>query len=108
MKSFEIRELIKLKEELDRWTVNLKSFEIIYTNQSNKSTANMNCKLEKFWNYLYPLNYFNSQHMNCKLEKFWNKLKSELYTRYTTWTVNLKSFEIEDTGAYQTININEL
>ena len=34
--------------------------------------------------------------MNCKLEKFWNILVSTLLNPFLLWTVNLKSFEIDE------------
>ena len=56
-----------------KWTINLKSFEIIYKNGGYMKVKFMNCKLEKFWN----------------ISPFVNILACSL------WTVNLKSFEIE-------------
>ena len=57
-----------------KWTINLKSFEIIYKNGGYMKVKFMNCKLEKFWNneQLTVLEIYIE--MNCKLEKFWNML----------------------------------
>ena len=37
------------------WTINLKSFEIMFVSQNYTNQWQMNYKLEKFWNlYLFP------------------------------------------------------
>ena len=67
-----------------RWTINLKSFEIIPSL----------LKLEKFWNYSITPYSTVAINMNYKLEKFWNGARSLILVTSYIWTINLKSFEI--------------
>ena len=56
----------------------------------------MNYKLEKFWNSpSKPIPKFPNA-MNYKLEKFWNLLFKDFIKSGISWTINLKSFEIEE------------
>ena len=55
------------------WTINLKSFEIAKESGEKREEAEMNYKLEKFWNKLLLIVFSFSASMNYKLEKFWNK-----------------------------------
>ena len=54
----------------------------------------MNYKLEKFWNYLMGCDIYRIKEMNYKLEKFWNASNLNIDLSTTSWTINLKSFEI--------------
>ena len=98
------------------WTLNLKSFEIGYTNDMIITDITMNFKLEKFWNLsigtstlpavdmnfklekFWNIYFSNSpafpETMNFKLEKFWNFQKYGMELKKLKWTLNLKSFEI--------------
>ena len=72
LKSFEIKKFSIFFSLFILWTVNLKSFEM-FSKIFNSIFKRMNCKLEKFWNFLSPLFNILVRLMNCKLEKFWNK-----------------------------------
>ena len=73
MKSFEIDfPMLNLWMQL-LWTINLKSFEIADKVEELVTRAEMNYKLEKFWNQL-------------------GLVKRSFPVK--TWTINLKSFEI--------------
>ena len=79
---------------LRRWTINLKSFEIINSYGGDMFAGVMNYKLEKFWNPKCPTSFLEVLSMNYKLEKFWNTQKAAIIQILARWTINLKSFEI--------------
>ena len=54
----------------------------------------MNYKLKKFWNVSFISSPPIFVGMNYKLKKFWNAFKSDKDIFISTWTINLKSFEI--------------
>ena len=56
--------------------------------------AEMNYKLEKFWNPFSVTLLTLYVAMNYKLEKFWNNKKLYVSEDLGIWTINLKSFEI--------------
>ena len=68
----------------------------------------MNYKLEKFWNHKMLFLYSVLSFMNYKLEKFWNVLMVQIGIIFTLWTINLKSFEIIESGNNLDEVINEL
>ena len=56
----------------------------------------MNYKLEKFWNIIVFTSSSFCFFMNYKLEKFWNIRSKRCGNRRKKWTINLKSFEIQE------------
>ena len=50
LKSFEIGASLTIKEDGNIWTINLKSFEIDKLDNGYEDEVLMNYKLEKFWN----------------------------------------------------------
>ena len=58
----------------------------------------MNYKLEKFWNLPAPSVFKLLILMNYKLEKFWNVGGNIVDYKEYRWTINLKSFEINNDG----------
>ena len=77
-----------------KWTINLKSFEILYLSYLFPPKLIMNYKLEKFWNILNIIKNIRYFLMNYKLEKFWNNSLLWISNHLIRWTINLKSFEI--------------
>ena len=94
LKSFEIGDRKKANGERYLWTVNLKSFEISKRIDKSWVWEQMNCKLEKFWNWIKCKMCFCKYRWTVNLKSFEiPKHKYNLYCIFQ-WTVNLKSFEI--------------
>ena len=68
----------------------------------------MNYKLEKFWNSLKNELDNNGDSMNYKLEKFWNPTAFSNLSSASIWTINLKSFEIDNSQRSLNLWENEL
>ena len=68
----------------------------------------MNCKLEKFWNFIAIALDISVFAMNCKLEKFWNATVTSAGVALKSWTVNLKSFEITNNEQLEIVPLYEL
>ena len=77
-----------------KWTINLKSFEMLNNCICSLLKMFMNYKLEKFWNNIVLDLFSFFTIMNYKLEKFWNNFNAINSLIVTPWTINLKSFEI--------------
>ena len=69
---------------------------------------NMNYKLEKFWNTKPPNILWCNSLMNYKLEKFWNSQYLSIASSPASWTINLKSFEMEIKKIFLLIILYEL
>ena len=68
----------------------------------------MNYKLEKFWNTNSFSFKIQLKIMNYKLEKFWNFFIFFSISYSFLWTINLKSFEIDNDKLYQFLEEDEL